>query len=450
MSSATTRILGRVRVSPGSRPSRARVARDEPGIERSGSPPVVWLRSLLEGTPGQMRGLAVLGVTAALLFALAAGQAFRSADGALHRAGDNTDQLVRIQAIQTNLVKADADATSLFLVGGLEPPAQRASYTRALESATQLIAEAAQHQPADGPALGAVNQAVVAYAGEIERARADNRLALPVGAQYLREASADLRADALPVLKNLVDANNKRVAGELDNAGLAALWLVVTGLLALAVLAVELVWLARRTRRYLSLPLVAATLLVLVTLVVGSLGLASVASTVNAVRTGVYAATLSTAKARIAAFDAKSNESLTLIAQGSGSAFENAWQASDVEVRTALRQLAGNPAAANRRPLPWPGYVAVHHEIRTLDLGGRWDDAVTKATGSGPQSGNGSFATFDVQSDRQLTDLGAEAASRLDQAGGRLPLGGALGVLAGLLAAVCAWWAFALRLREYR
>ena len=41
----------------------------------------------------------------------------------------NTDQLVRIQAIQTNVVQADADATNAFLVGGLEPPAQRADYT---------------------------------------------------------------------------------------------------------------------------------------------------------------------------------------------------------------------------------------------------------------------------------------------------------------------------------
>ena len=60
--------------------------------------------------------------------ALAAGQAFRSADGALERAGANADQLVRIQAIQTNLVQADADATNAFLVGGLEPAGQRADY----------------------------------------------------------------------------------------------------------------------------------------------------------------------------------------------------------------------------------------------------------------------------------------------------------------------------------
>ena len=115
------------------------------------------LRASLQETPGRMRALAALGVVVAVTFGLAGGQAFRSADGALDRAGANTDQLVRIQAIQTNLVQADADATNAFLVGGLEPPAQRADYLRAVGSATRLIAEAAQHQPADGPALGALN-----------------------------------------------------------------------------------------------------------------------------------------------------------------------------------------------------------------------------------------------------------------------------------------------------
>jgi hypothetical protein len=408
------------------------------------------LRASLEETPGRMRWLAAVGVAVALAFGLAGGQAFRSASGALERAGANTDQLVRIQAIQTNLVQADADATNAFLVGGLEPPAQRADYLRAVASATKLIAEAAQHQPADGPALGALNQVLVTYASEIESARSNNRQGLPVGAQYLKDASANLRADARPILKNLVDANNARVSTEFDNAGSAALWLVIAGLLALVVLALELVWLARRTRRYVNLPLAAGTAVVLVALVAGVLSLAAVGRTVDTVRAGVYAATLSTAKARIAAFDAKSNESLTLIARGSGTAFEKAWQVSDAAVRADLSHLAGNPVSAGPGALPWPKYEAVHKQIRSLDDKGDWDGAVRLATGTGTGAGNGAFAQFDTASARQLSSLSADTASRLDQARAWLPLGGALGVLAGLLAAACAWRGFSLRLEEYR
>ena len=93
-----------------------------------------------------------------------------------------------------------------------------------------------------------------------------------------------------------------------------------------------LVWLARRTRRYVNVPLAA-----------GGPDRArdpgrrrgrarGGQAEVDTTRDGVYAATLSTAQARIAGFDAKSNESLTLIARGSGGAFEKAWQASNAAV----------------------------------------------------------------------------------------------------------------------
>jgi hypothetical protein len=348
------------------------------------------------------------------------------------------------------VVQADADATNAFLVGGLEPPAQRADYAAAIASASQLIAEAAQNQPADGRALGALNQSLVAYTAEIEQARANNRQALPIGAQYLKDASAHLRSDALPLLKNLGDANTQRVTLEFDNAGQASLWLVTFGVLALLVLVLGLVWLARRTRRYVNVPMAGAALIVLVTLVVGLVGLAGVTRQVSSTRDGAYAATLSTAKARIAGFDAKSNESLTLIARGSGAAFEKAWKASDATVRTELGHLGANPASSDLQPLPWAPYASVHQQIRTLDDSGDWDGAVRLATGTAAGTGNATFATFNKTSGTQLDTLSQQTSTQLDQAGGWLPFAGVVGVLAGLLAAILAWWGVSLRLEEYR
>ena len=145
--------------------------------------------------------------------------------------------------------------------------------------------------------------------------------------------------DALPPLQSLVKANDQRVEEEFDNAQGAALWLVIFGLLALLALAFALFWLARRTRRYVNVPLAAATAIVLVTLVAGAVGLGGIGSKVDDVQGGVYAATLSTAQARIAGFDAKSNESLSLIARGSGAAFEEAWQGSDAVIQRELTKL---------------------------------------------------------------------------------------------------------------
>ncbi len=411
---------------------------------------VASTRAAMAGTPGRMRAVGIVSVVAALLFGLAAGQAFRSADGALSRAAANADQLVRIQAIQTNVVQADADATNAFLVGGLEPAAQRADSTDAIASASELIAEAAQNQPADGAALGALNQSLVSYTSQVEQARANNRQALPIGAQYLKAASADLRADALPLLANLGEANNNRVTQEFDRAGWSALWLVVGGLLALVAMGLSLVWLARRTRRYVNVPLAAAALVVLVTLVLGTVGLLSVKGSVDTTRAGVYADTLSTARARIAGFDAKSNESLTLIARGSGASFEKAWQASATEVTTQLGQLEGGPAAATRDPLPWSPYADVHQKIRGLDDGGDWEGAVALATGQGAETGNATFAAFDTASDEQLSALSDQTSQQLDGTGGWLPFAGVLGLLAGVIAALCAWWGVSQRLEEYR
>jgi len=407
-------------------------------------------RRALSGTPGRLRILALSAVAVCLVFAIGAFSALGSANDALLRGGANADQLVRIQAIHTNLIRADADATNAFLVGGLEPADQRVNYTSSMAQASRLIAEAAKAQPADGPALGALNSAVLTYAGLIEQARATNRQALPVGAQYLKVASSGLRSDALPILDALVKANDARVRAEFDNASGASAALIASGVLALLVLVGGMVWLSRRTHRYVNPPLAAATAAVLVTLVIGFILLGSVGSRVGTVRDGSYAATLATATARIAAFDAKSNESLTLIARGSGSAFEKAWKGSSKAVTdqsAAAAQL--NNDAAKMGGL-WKAYVDIHKQIRAKDDGGKWEGAVQQAIGSGPTSANATFNAFDAGSAAALTSSSRAAADSLDAPGSWLPLVAWLGLLVGIAAAMSAWWGVSLRLEEYR
>jgi hypothetical protein len=408
------------------------------------------LRRAMSGTPGRLRVLTLLTIAVSLIFAIAAYSTFGAADDALRRGGDNTTQLVRIQAIYTNLVRADADATNAFLVGGLEPAVQHADYTSSLAQASRLIAEAATAQPADGPALGALNSSVLTYAGLIEQARATNRQALPVGAQYLRGASSGLRSDALPILDALVKANDARVSTEFDNATGASAALIASGVLALLVLIGGMVWLSLRTHRYVNPPLAAATAAILVTLVVGSISLAVVSSRVSQVRDGSYAAALATARARIAAFDAKSNESLTLIARGSGSAFEKAWLSSSKIVTAQSATATRLSLDAAKMGSLWAGYVGTHTQIRKADDSGRWEDAVAQATGTGATSANATFDTFDASSGAALTSSSMAASNSLDAPRTWLPFAAWLGLLVGIAAAVSAWWGVSLRLEEYR
>ena len=410
----------------------------------------VSVRRAMSGTPGRLRVLALSTVAVSLIFALSAFSTFGSTNGALGRSEANAAQLVRVQAIHTNLIRADADATNAFLVGGLEPAAQRTEYTSSMAQAARLIAEAAKAQPADGPALGALNNSLLTYAGLIEQARATNRQALPVGAQYLRIASSSLRRDALPILDALVKANQARVSAELNRAAGASSPLIVSGVLALLVLLGGMGWLSLRTHRYVNPPLAAATAAVLVTLVVGSISLAAIGSRVDDVRKGSYAATLATAKARIAAFDAKSNESLTLIARGSGSAFEKAWVSSSNEVTTLSATSARLNVDASKMGALWTTYTTIHQKIRTADNGGDWDLAVRQAIGSDPTSANATFDAFDSGSAAALASSSRAASDSLQAPLTWLPFVSWLGLLVGVAAAASAWWGVSLRLEEYR
>jgi len=414
-----------------------------------------FVRRAMSGTPGRLRILALLGIVVSLVFGVAAFSTFGSTDDALRRGEANTGQLVRIQAIHTNLVRADADATNAFLVGGLEPAGQRADYTRSMAQASQLIAEAARAQTADGPALGALNSSVLSYASLVEQARATNRQALPVGAQYLRLASSGLRSDALPILDALVKANEARVSAEFDNATAESAPLITTGILALLVLIGGMIWLSWRTHRYINPPLAAATAAILVTLVVGAISLSAVGSRVGQVRDGSYAATLATATARIAAFDAKSNESLTLIARGSGSAFQKAWVASSQVVTDESAAAAKLSTDAAKMSGLWVNYAETHGLIRKADDGGQWEYAVQLATGKSAKSAGGlsanvSFNAFDSSSAAALVSSSRSASDSLDGPRTWLPFAAWIGLLVGLAAAVSAWWGVSLRLEEYR
>lgn len=166
-------------------------------------------------TPRELRRLTTAVIALGLVFGLLGLSLFTLLTWSMQRASAATAQTIRIQQIQTNLQRADANATNAFLVGGLEPASQRAAYEESITAASQLIAQAADAEPADQAALSALNVELVDYTENIELARANNRQGFPIGAQYLRLASNGLRADALPILQNLVDANALRASSQM-------------------------------------------------------------------------------------------------------------------------------------------------------------------------------------------------------------------------------------------
>jgi hypothetical protein len=265
-----------------------------------------------------------------------------------------------------------------------------------------------------------------------------------VGAQYLRNASAELRATTLPVLDNLVSANAARAADEMKaGAGYIVLVLAVLGLG--AVIAAQ-IWLARTFKRTINVGMVASAAVLLI-MVIGSLvAVLQLRGALNEISTGSLAAVNTAADTRIEANNAKSNESLTLIARGSGQAFDAAWKSSADSVTSNLAGLSGKPELASQ----WQAYADVHTQIRELDDGGQWDKAVARATGSGKDSSNTVFGTFDSNLASYLDGVSLDASNSLADEQPIMVVAAILILLGGVAVALLGRWGVTERLKEYR
>ena len=394
-------------------------------------------------TPARLRRLRLAVVASGVVLAVLGTLAMTLLTLTLHQAAGEVEQLVRVQTIETDLLVADANATNTFLVGGLESPQRRAAYDTALAEVADLVARSARAQPADAAALSALNARVLDYAGLVEAARANNRQGLPVGAQYLRQASNGLRADALPVADALVQANTGRATSALTTGWGWAVPLLALG--AAAVFVVVSVRVARQFRRRVNPGLLVGTLVLVGLVLVSLIALSALASSVGSARRD-FDEVSAAGTARVQANLAKSSESLTLIARGSGKAYEESWVASDASVREHLADLGGAPDLADR----WSAYERVHTDIRGLDDGGRWEGAVALAVGSDEGSSNAAFAPFDTGAASLVAGSGTTAVDRLRGHEAGLLLGCLLTLVAGLGAAWAGSRGIATRLREYR
>lgn len=410
---------------------------------------------LLAGTPGRLRVFGAVAIAACLLFG---GVGFVTAtrlNDALGGTQSSAEQLVRIQTIRTSLVAADANATNAFLVGGLEPTEARRGYTSGIRQAATTVAQASSADTSDALKLRSVNAVLADYVGLIESARANNRQGFPIGAAYLRQASALIRAKALPTLEQLVASDRDAVDRATDAADEAQVAMFLLLLAVLIALVITQFWLFRRTHRVLNLPLAVGTVAVLVSGVVALGAMAWSQSIARDARRGPYEGTVALATARIDSFDAKSAESLTLIARGSGQAYEASFEelttnASDVLHGTSSDEGEGPSIGTISGPTSTAlaQYLVAHREVRAADDRGEWEGAVKLATGTG--AANQAFAAFEVASSRELKSQATDLSDDLDRAQAPLFALSWLLLLVGLGAAIGASRGIAQRLREYR
>ena len=224
-------------------------------------------------TPGRLWlllvSLVILSLVWGVIAALAAGQ---HASAATEVVAVSEPLSLDAEQIYQSLSDADATAASAFLSGGLEPAAARQRYNADIKQAairieaagalvgasaarTELPSHPNRQASAAGSATGddlaALSAGLPVYTGEVETARADNRLGLPLGAAYLREASELLRGTLLPAASDIYAEQSRLLTSASAQAtGLPFMVVaIVIGLVIGYLLYRSWRWLTRRTHR---------------------------------------------------------------------------------------------------------------------------------------------------------------------------------------------------------
>lgn len=393
--------------------------------------------------PRQLARFRLAVVALAVIFAALTTTQLVLSQASLLAAEKDTEQLVRVQDIKVNLLRADAVATNAFLVGGLEPPEQRAVYDESIAAATRGIAEAATAQPLDAEVLTELNQVLVDYTSGMAKARANNRQGLPVGAGFLQSSSAELRTRGVVLVDALVEANTARAEASLERQ--FPILVGLPGVAALIVLVLLNQWIARRFHRRINTGIAGAFAAVLLLTILAVALSAAQANENNHLRMNSYATAVTAADARSAANAAKSNESLRLISRGSGQAYETAW-ASNAEI---VNRAYATPELGAVPRTDWDEYVRGHQEITALDDAGDWEDAVALATSRADGAPTRVFAQFDTTLQQTISAAAGNAGRALSSGSSLFVIAAVLTVLGGLAAAWLGWTGVTARLKEY-
>ncbi len=357
-----------------------------------------------------------------------------------------------------SLADADAMATSGYVSGGREPTAVRARYDDDIARATDRLVSAAGRLPGSEPVATIAAQLPV-YTGLVESARTLNRGGLPLGQSYLGSASELMRGTILPAAEELRRQQAAALAAAYARG--VAIPFAVGALLVATLVAIVDVSLRerRRTHRTLSVGLLTAAVALVAALAwwVAAVGVAN-----GRLETAQRHSDAVTAldDARTAILQARSAESLALVARSAGFADDDDFTNGIVRVVGADgasgllgRADGGAPGSADRITalrVAVGDWQAAHRQVRELDDGGRYTDAVASVVTATPGGSGAAFERLDAAFVEAIdAERGAFAAATASAASALTGLVAGPAVLA-LLAAAAVAVGLGRRIGEYR
>jgi hypothetical protein len=344
-------------------------------------------------TPGKLR---VIRMVLMIGIALAGIVGVVTANDRAYTTGDIAERIEPLNANVTTLYRslADADATVAagFLSVGVEPNEMRARYDRDVVTATTSLAQAgaqASGELVTANRIADITTQLPIYTGLVERARANNRQGLAVGATYLRRASQLMQSSILPEAAELQRRQAAQLAVTYQRAGSVPVVALAACGISLAGLVWTQVFLFQRMHRVVNVGLMAASVAVLAGLMwwtgAGMSSADELAGSLGHSRSVSDAL----APAQIAALQARAAESLGLVTRTG---------TSEPDFDARMQQLARNGGAggalgAAKKLATDPegralvqaaveevrGYAAAHQEVRRLDEVGKYPKAVDAA-----------------------------------------------------------------------
>jgi hypothetical protein len=405
-----------------------------------------WLRRLASTTPGVVVMIAVAVAACCVIAGLVVGGQLDGRIAEHNAVLDRSEPLAySAQNLYAALSAADAAAASAFLSGGIETGPMRARYKQALADAASALADvtAGTTDAATRTAAAEMSAKLAAYTGLVESARANNRQGFPIGSAYLREASSLMQTALLPGAEKIYSSNlatlndDQRAVGSVPMIGLVLLGLV------LAAIVVGSVILVRRTNRQFNLGLVVAAAAVL--LVIGWIIVATrlAAGDIEDSQTEGTARFEQLAKARILAQQARTDETLQLIARGDITAGEKSFNGHMDELAALLGN--GPPAAA----YAVANWTASHRKQVEAYEGGDYPAAVTQAIGNEPGGSAAQFAAVESSLRHEIEQTRATLRDQVSAAGTQLafsPTGTLVLMVVAAVVAVIGLWP---RLKEF-
>ncbi|HJQ47831.1 MAG TPA: hypothetical protein VJ870_16180 [Amycolatopsis sp.] len=425
--------------------------------------PVAAVRGVMRSarkSPGRLTVIGVALVLLALLTGLVGTFATQGKKDTINDLIDHREPLTAAsQEVYRSLSDADATSANAFLVIGTESPELRDRYDLDIARAGTALAKAASDS--DGVADASAKVEIIAsnlpvYTGLIERAQVNNQQGFPVGASYLREASNLMQTVILRAASDLYQIDTDRLTAEQDEVSGFPWFTAILVLALLGALIATQIYLTRRTNRVLNVGLVVASGAVAVILLWGAVALTVQAVLVgNGEDDGSHPVDV-LVRARSAAVQARANEMMTLVARGDGAAYEQNFQklapVFTAELHQARGLLDGDASAQIDTAIAGAdAWLRTHKDVRALDDGGAYGDAVKKAID--PRAGDGAAAEFTKLDDALVKAIDIGRQNFLDETRGAdraltlLPPG--IAVLA-VVAAAGVTIGVRDRLREYR